>query len=61
MKNPDLTPLNGLDVGLKAHNTRICGSGHSAFTQIEACEEVEQGQAVLLSGKTLLWLRSSFA
>ncbi len=21
MKNPDLTPLNGLDVGLKAHNS----------------------------------------
>ncbi len=28
MKNPDLTPLNGLDVGLKAHNT---GYLRSAF------------------------------
>ena len=41
-KNPDLTPLNGMDVGLKAHNKRLSGFRHSAYAQIEAHEEVEQ-------------------
>ena len=35
-----------------APNKQICGSGHTAFTQIEAYEEVKQGQSVLLIGKT---------
>jgi len=44
-----------------ASNTRLSGSGHTASTQTEAYKEVEQGQSVLLIGKTLLWLRISFA
>ena len=37
MKNPDLTPLNGLDVGLTAHNSECpvpAVSKETASTQI---------------------------
>ena len=47
-----MAPERDAVINVTSYNKQICGSGHSAYAQIEAHEGAQQRQSVLLIGKT---------